>query len=92
METAALTPRSRFSLLSLLPMLLMVTTLTVAAFELGERLMDYVRSEFGDEAHGRLVVYVKALELNQATGRTSTAGSSTASGDVIRHNTCRQVT
>ncbi|MCR8915671.1 sulfate adenylyltransferase [Marinobacter panjinensis] len=54
METAALTPRSRFSLLSLLPMLLMVTTLTVAAFELGERLMDYVRSEFGDEAHGRL--------------------------------------
>ena len=51
METAASIPRRSGSLLS---MLLMVTTLTVAAFELSERLMNYVRSEFGDEAHGRL--------------------------------------
>lgn len=56
METAARIPRSRCSLLS---MLLMVTTLTVAAFELGERLMNYVRSEFGDEAHGRLETWQK---------------------------------
>jgi len=51
METAASIPRRSGSLLS---MLLMVTTLTVAAFELSERLMTYVRSEFGEEAHGRL--------------------------------------
>lgn len=51
METAASIPRRSGSLLS---MLLMVTTLTVAAFELSERLMNYVRSEFGDEAHSRL--------------------------------------
>lgn len=51
METAASNPRHSGSLLS---MLLMVTTLTVAAFELSERLMTYVRSEFGEEAHGRL--------------------------------------
>lgn len=54
METAALIPRSRCSLHSLLSIFLMVTTLTVAAFELGEKLMEYVRSEFGDEAHSRL--------------------------------------
>lgn len=51
METAASNPRRSGSLLS---MLLMVTTLTVAAFELSERLMTYVRSEFGEEAHSRL--------------------------------------
>jgi predicted transglutaminase-like cysteine proteinase len=51
METAAPNPRRSGSLLS---MLLMVTTLTVAAFELSERLMTYVRSEFGEAAHGRL--------------------------------------
>ncbi len=51
METAASIPRRSGSLLS---MLLMVTTLTVAAFELSDRLMNYVRTEFGEEAHGRL--------------------------------------
>ena len=51
METAASNPRRSGSLLS---MLLMVITLTVAAFELSERLMTYVRSEFGQEAHDRL--------------------------------------
>lgn len=51
METAASNPRRRGSLLS---MLLMVITLSVAAFELSERLMSYVRSEFGEKAHGRL--------------------------------------
>ncbi|KPQ01626.1 transglutaminase-like cysteine peptidase [Marinobacter sp. HL-58] len=51
METAIPIPRSRCSLLS---MVLMVTTLTVAAFELSDRLMDYVRTEFGEEAHSRL--------------------------------------
>ena len=45
METAASNPRRRGSLLS---MLLMVITLSVAAFELSERLMSYVRSEFGE--------------------------------------------
>lgn len=54
METATLIPPRRCSLLSLISVFMMVTTLTVAAFELGEKLMDYVRSEFGDEAHGRL--------------------------------------
>jgi len=51
METAASNPRRSGSLLS---MLLMVITLTVAAFELSERLMTYVRSEFGQEAQDRL--------------------------------------
>ena len=54
METATLIPRRRCSLLSLISVFMMVTSLTVAAFELGEKLMDYVRSEFGEEAHGRL--------------------------------------
>lgn len=63
METAALIPRSRCSLLSLLSMVLMVTTLTVAALELGERLMDYVRSEFGDEAHSRLETWQSLHEM-----------------------------
>lgn len=54
METAIRTPPRRRSLLSLISMFLVGTTLTVAAFELGDKLMEYVRTEFGDEAHGRL--------------------------------------
>lgn len=54
METATHIPPRRCSLLSLISVCMLVTTLTVAAFELSEKLMDYVRSEFGDEAHGRL--------------------------------------
>ncbi|MCK7550226.1 MULTISPECIES: transglutaminase-like cysteine peptidase [Marinobacter] len=49
METAAL-PIRRCRLL--LPLLLLVST--VAAFEIGEQLMDYVRKEFGSEAYSRL--------------------------------------
>lgn len=49
METAA---RSIRRCRLLLPLLLLVST--VAAFEIGEQLMDYVRKEFGSEAHSRL--------------------------------------
>lgn len=38
----------------LLPIVLMVITLAAAALELGDRLMEYVRSEFGEQAHARL--------------------------------------
>lgn len=62
METAALIPRSRCSLLS---MFLMATTLTVAAFELSEKLMDYVSSEFGDEAHNRLETWQNLHSMAQ---------------------------
>lgn len=60
METAASNPRRRGSLLS---MLLMVITLSVAAFELSERLMSYVRSEFGEEAHGRLETWQSLYDI-----------------------------
>lgn len=50
METAIpITHRRR-----LLPALLMAITLTATALELGDRLMEYVRSEFGEQAHDRL--------------------------------------
>lgn len=49
METAASVFRRPSSLL---PLLLLVTT--VAAFELGSELMNYVRTEFGPEAYNRL--------------------------------------
>lgn len=38
----------------LLPTVLMVITLAVAALELGDKLMEYVRAEFGERAHARL--------------------------------------
>lgn len=49
METAA-RPLRRCRLL--LPLLLLMTTVT--ALELGDELMDYVRRDFGNEAHSRL--------------------------------------
>jgi len=49
METAA-RPLRRCRLA--LPFILLIST--VAAFEVGERLLDYVQKEFGSEAHSRL--------------------------------------
>ncbi|MGM0767689.1 MAG: transglutaminase-like cysteine peptidase [Pseudomonadota bacterium] len=49
METAALPVRRRTLLL---PLVLLITTVT--AFELSDELMQYVREEFGSEAHSRL--------------------------------------